>query len=258
MNEVIETETAKRKVGHPPKRTPQTITRILKAIENGCSIKQACTIGGVTAHAFLDWRKSDPEIEARLVEAREVCREKALENIKTAGDKGDWRASESFLRLSYPASYNRGFHNNTSVEVNTSTTVQAVVVNEEKRRQLVQKHRMLFGGEEAPELPGAHKALEERSDVKDNDRTRAARVVEAQLMEEGGSPFHALAGQNETAKPELQPEHQQSEPEPTALQQAMAAPQSEWAKLLQAQEARESAEEDQYGWDEGWSDSALR
>ena len=40
---------------------------------------------------MIDWRQRYPDLEPRVEAAREIARQKALEGIKTAGEK-DWRA----------------------------------------------------------------------------------------------------------------------------------------------------------------------
>jgi hypothetical protein len=39
--------------------------------------------------------------------AREEARQKALEGIKAAGERGDWRALEAFLKLSFQHDYRK-------------------------------------------------------------------------------------------------------------------------------------------------------
>jgi Transposase len=134
------------KAGRPSKYTNQTIQRILKALADGLTIKEACIASGISEQTLIAWRKKYPELEARLAEARQAVHQKALAGILTAGEK-DWRALEAFLRLSFQEKYRRDFQANTSVEVNT-TVQQAVVVDEARRKQLVAQHRKLFGGED--------------------------------------------------------------------------------------------------------------
>ena len=56
--------------------------------------------------------------------------------IKAAGQKGDWRASEAFLRMSFAADYRRGDINVSATAVNDQRTV---VVTEQKRAELQAK-----------------------------------------------------------------------------------------------------------------------
>ena len=76
--------------------------------------------------------KPNPDADvAIMAEAREQARQKALAGIKAAGEAGDWRAWEAFLRMSFPADYRR----DTSVNVNASATAQqAGIVRDEAMR----------------------------------------------------------------------------------------------------------------------------
>jgi Arc/MetJ family transcription regulator len=75
--------------------------------------------------------------------ARELARRKALQAIKTAGEK-DWRAHAEWLRLVFPSDY-RG--NGNKIEV--SATAQTVVLTEEERLKLIERQR---AAEPLPEL----------------------------------------------------------------------------------------------------------
>jgi hypothetical protein len=77
------------------------------------------------------------------LEARETARRKALAGIKAAGEAGDWRALEAFLRMSFPADYRRDASINVSA---AATTHQAagVVCTEEQRRKLIELRQRLL------------------------------------------------------------------------------------------------------------------
>ena len=74
-------------------------------------------------------------LEAQLAEARENARRKALAGIRAAGEAGDWRALEAFLRLSFPADYRQA--GSTKVEVTATAQQAAVVCTEEQRQRLI-------------------------------------------------------------------------------------------------------------------------
>ena len=79
-----------------------------------------------------------------MAEAREQARQKALARIKAAGEDGDWRASEAFLRLSFAADYRQGG----SVNVNATASVQAgvIVCDAATRARLIAVRERLTGG----------------------------------------------------------------------------------------------------------------
>ena len=68
-----------------------------------------------------------------MEEARETARRKALATIKAAGEAGDWRASEAFLRLSFPG-YRQAA---TKVEVSATAQAGTIVCTEEQRQRLI-------------------------------------------------------------------------------------------------------------------------
>jgi hypothetical protein len=74
------------------------------------------------------------------LEARETARRKALAGIRAAGEAGDWRAFEAFLRLSFPE-YRQP---NTKVEVNATAQAATAVVTEEQRMRLIELHNSLM------------------------------------------------------------------------------------------------------------------
>ena len=77
-------------------------------------IKGACVVAGIGVTTLAEWREKRPRLEDRLSEARELARQKALQAIKTAGQK-DWRAYAEWLRLTFPADY-RGSGNKVEVQ----------------------------------------------------------------------------------------------------------------------------------------------
>ncbi len=120
--------------GRPTKYEPETIDRLLAAIADGLTQKQACIATGICENTLSNWREKHPELESRLEQARESARQKALAGIKQAGEAGDWRALEAFLRMSFPADYRR----DASISVTaTAVAAQQQVVSEEQRQRLI-------------------------------------------------------------------------------------------------------------------------
>jgi hypothetical protein len=141
--ETVSTVSTANKGGRPTLYTPETINKLLTSLADGLTIKQACKAGGVSESTLSDWRERYPDLEPRLVEAREHARQKALANIKAAGESGDWRASEAFLRMSFAADYRRDANINVNA---TATAQQGVVLTEEKRRELQERLARLQAG----------------------------------------------------------------------------------------------------------------
>jgi Homeodomain-like domain len=126
--------------GRPTLYTPETIDKLLANLADGLTIKQACLACSISESTLSDWRERYADLEARLTEAREQARRKALANIKAAGDSGDWRASEAFLRMSFAADYRRDASINVSA---TASAQQAVVVTAEDRNRIQERIKRL-------------------------------------------------------------------------------------------------------------------
>jgi len=117
-------------------------------------MKQACLAAGISEATLGRWREEHAELEPRLLEARETARRKALAGIKAAGEAGDWRALEAFLRMSFPGDYRRDA--NFSVTATANAQQAAVVVTEEQRQRLIALREKLLS--QSPKgLPDASK-----------------------------------------------------------------------------------------------------
>ena len=136
---VIETAS---KGGRPSKYQPESVKRLLSAIADGLTLKQSCIATGICENTLANWRERHPELESRLMQARETARQKALATIKAAGENGDWRASAEFLKLSFQSDYRRDANINVSA---TATTQQVgVVCDEATRATLIEQRRRLL------------------------------------------------------------------------------------------------------------------
>ena len=122
--------------------------RIIDAITDGLTQKQACIAAGICENTLAGWREKHPELEAQMAEAREQARQKALAGIRAAGEAGDWRALEAFLRMSFPADYRR----DASVNVNAIATGQqtAIVCDEAMRARLIALREQVTGRRALP------------------------------------------------------------------------------------------------------------
>ena len=120
------------RAGRPTKYEPERVERLLTAIADGLTQKQACLASGICENTLSNWREEYPELEEQLTQAREQARQKALAGIRAAGEgvKGDWRALEAFLRLSFQGDYRK----DANVNINASSTVQQGVICDEAAR----------------------------------------------------------------------------------------------------------------------------
>ena len=133
---------ASAKGGRPTKYEPEAVERLLSALADGLTQKQACIASGICENTLAAWREKHPELEEQLMQAREQSRRKALAGIRAAGEgaKGDWRALAEFLRLSFQADYRK----DANVNVNASSTVQqGVVCDEATRKRLIELREQL-------------------------------------------------------------------------------------------------------------------
>ena len=135
-----------RAAGRPTKYSPEVVERLLSALADGMPIRGSCVVAGIGTATLGEWRAKFPELEARLIEARERARLIALQSIKAAGDR-DWRAWAEWLRLSFPGDY-RGSGNRIEVSATTS-----VIISEERRLQLIERRQRLLESQEKPPPP---------------------------------------------------------------------------------------------------------
>lgn len=143
------------KGGRPSKYTPETVKKLLTAIADGLTIRQSCSAAGIGEQTLRDWQQRYSDVEPRLAQAREQARQNALACIKAAGEAGDWRAAEAFLRLSFHQDYRRD--SNISVSA-TANVEQALVCDEPTRQRLIELNEKILKGEKK-EISGDSLAL---------------------------------------------------------------------------------------------------
>jgi hypothetical protein len=131
---------ATNKGGRPSKYSPAAVRRLVSALKDGLTQKQACIAVGICENTLAAWQRKHSELEAEIGKARERARRMALAGIKAAAEKGDWRAWESFLRFSFHADYRQGA--NVSVTA-TATAQQAIVCDEATRARLIEQRERL-------------------------------------------------------------------------------------------------------------------
>jgi hypothetical protein len=138
-----------RKMGRPSKLTAEVVDKLLKALADGLTLEQAATSVGIHRDTLRRWREENPSLNEQLEQAREECRRKMLGVIRSAADSGDYKAAETFLRLSFFPQY-------TKAETNVNVGVQTqLVCSEETRSRLIALNQKLLSGEakKLPELP---------------------------------------------------------------------------------------------------------
>jgi terminase small subunit-like protein len=131
--QTVSAVSATAKGGRPCKYTPETVERLLDALADGLTQKQACIASGIGERTLHDWLERYPELTTQLESARENARQKALAGIQSFGDK-DWRALEAFLKLSFHNDYRQ---NQSETNVNVGVAV-GQVCTEEQRKKLIE------------------------------------------------------------------------------------------------------------------------
>lgn len=124
--------------GRPTKYTPPTVKLLCELVADGLSYKAACKGAGISEETFRQWRQDFPELVARIDAARELARREALRMIKAAGSK-DWRASEAWLRLSFPEDYRIRPENIAAVQLSPGQSILSV----EQLRELQERKRAI-------------------------------------------------------------------------------------------------------------------
>jgi hypothetical protein len=141
--EILKAGKPRGKPGRPVLYKPEAVERLLAALSAGLTYKQACLACGISEATLHNWREQHPDLEPRMEAARETARQKALEGIKTAGEK-DWRALAEWLKLTFPG-HRQGNQNNINV---TAQAGMQLVCDEPTRARLIELNRKLLKGGE--------------------------------------------------------------------------------------------------------------
>ena len=129
-----------RKMGRPSKLTDEVVDKLLRALADGLTLEQAATSVGVHRDTLRRWREENPSLNEQLEQAREECRRKMFGVIKSAAECGDYKAAETFLRMSF-------FPHYTKPETNVNVGVQTqFVCSEETRQRLIALNQKLLSG----------------------------------------------------------------------------------------------------------------
>jgi transposase-like protein len=97
-------------VARPTKLTSERLERIVEAIRQGAYVEVAARSAGIAPSTFYEWRRRGETGElpfSEFSEAVDVAEAQAelaaLGCIRSAWEKGDWRASFKFLERRFPA-----------------------------------------------------------------------------------------------------------------------------------------------------------
>lgn len=93
--------------GRPTKYVPETIDRILSAIEIGAPFTHACNYAGISFETFNEWRKQYSEFAERVKEAEGKAVIGWLDKIEAAAKDGNWTAAAWKLERRFPHDFGR-------------------------------------------------------------------------------------------------------------------------------------------------------
>ena len=96
-----------RRGGRPTKRTPFVTRKICRGIAAGLPFKLAAAHAGVSGETFAAWRREFPEFNEAVEQAIAAGIKTRLNQIKKAGDSGDWKASAWWLEHVVPEHFAR-------------------------------------------------------------------------------------------------------------------------------------------------------
>jgi len=93
------------RLGRPTKRTPFVTRKICRGVAAGLPYKLAAAHAGITGDTFTVWRREFPDFAEAVEQAVASGITKRLNQIKRAGEKGDWKASAWWLEHVVPEHY---------------------------------------------------------------------------------------------------------------------------------------------------------
>jgi hypothetical protein len=96
-----------RRGGRPTKRTPFVTRKICRGIAAGLPFKLAAAHAGIAGETFAAWRREFPEFNEAVEHAIAAGIKSRLNQIKKAGDEGDWKASAWWLEHVVPEHFAR-------------------------------------------------------------------------------------------------------------------------------------------------------
>lgn len=115
-------------MARPSKLTPEVQETIVKAIGLGASYLDAANAAGISYDTFNDWMNNGTGKYLQFSEAIRKEQSAAvlrhLSIINSAAAKGDWKASERWLRMYRPAEWNEKMEVNHGGETKVELVVR--------------------------------------------------------------------------------------------------------------------------------------
>ena len=101
------TPPAPARTGRPRKYNPATVRKICRGIAAGLPFKLAAAHAGITGNTLTIWRREFPDFDEKVEQAIAAGIKSRLNQIKKAGDDGDWKASAWWLEHVCPEHFAR-------------------------------------------------------------------------------------------------------------------------------------------------------
>lgn len=109
------------------KYTPETVTKLIKALTIGATHELACGFAGVAPSTFYEWMQAKPEFAEQVKAAEGAGAVGWLLKIEAAANDGNWQAAAWKLERRYPRQYGR------TVQEHVGNPEQPVVVQLKRR-----------------------------------------------------------------------------------------------------------------------------
>lgn len=86
----------------------ETVTSILQAITDGCTVRDACYIAGISRTTYDRWMKQEPEFSEAILVAEAEYKRAKLKLIAEAGKATNmWSANAWLLERKWPEQYGK-------------------------------------------------------------------------------------------------------------------------------------------------------
>ena len=92
--------------GRHTKKTPETIQKLVDALEMGNTHKVSCSLAGISTTKFYEWMKNDVEFADTITRAQATAEAWHVENIKNQASS-DWRASVAMIERRNPEEWGK-------------------------------------------------------------------------------------------------------------------------------------------------------
>ena len=124
------TKAQKYRGGRRSKYTPQTVSRVIKAIESGLPIGLAVIRAGIVPSTFHQWRQRHQDFDQQVEAAQLIAIDSRLGVIENAAKMGDWRAAAWLLERANSEFFSKNRIEHTHQHVGVSFTIPASTLDE--------------------------------------------------------------------------------------------------------------------------------